>query len=395
MKPKVSIIVPIYNMEAYLDRCLQSLLRQTLTDIEIIAVDDGSTDASLALLRRYAGLDSRVRVLAKRNGGVSAARNDGLRAAAGRYIGFVDPDDWVEPDMYERLYEAAVSGRIDITMCGYVREFGTHAKDKAFPLAHGTTYYGADVQRHMLRRLVGPTEEEAAQPENLDAWGTVWSKLYAAELIERNRLTFTDLNQIGSNEDTLFNLHAFFHANSFQFLDRSYYHYWRGNAASITSSYNPLLPERFEQLYGCMQHFLTEKGLDGVYKSALNNRISMNVIGLGLNIMNAEAEAGLREQLRRVALLLKRELLRQALQRFDASRCAPHWRLFFFLAKSRQATAVYIMLKAMNALRIRSSGRQRRGTGEGAPGRYDYESGRARNDADELLSANGSQQNSV
>lgn len=130
MGPKVSIVVPIYNVEAYLSRCLDSILSQTLQDIEVIAVNDGSTDASGEILDQYASKDTRIIVIHKKNGGVSAARNDGIQLVKGEYIGFVDPDDWIDHDMYEALYHSAVEEKADIVMCTYMREFGTHSKEK-------------------------------------------------------------------------------------------------------------------------------------------------------------------------------------------------------------------------------------------------------------------------
>ena len=103
MQPKVSIVVPVYNVEKYLDRCIQSLRNQTVRDIEIILVDDESPDNCPALCDRYALEDARIKVVHKKNGGLSSARNAGLKAAAGKYVGFVDSDDDVELDMYERM----------------------------------------------------------------------------------------------------------------------------------------------------------------------------------------------------------------------------------------------------------------------------------------------------
>lgn len=395
MNPKVSIIVPIYNMERYLDRCLRSLLAQTLEDIEIVAVDDGSKDSSLRVLERYARKDPRVKIISKSNAGVSAARNDGVRAASGHYIGFVDPDDWVAADMYAEMYDAALTDNVDIVMCGYIREFGTHSKEKAFPLPHKQTYRMDKVKSGMLRRLIGPLGNETGNPEYLDAWGTVWSKLYRSGLIRGHSLTFTDLSVIGSNEDTLFNLHAFYCAESFQFLNRSYYHYWRANEASITSSYNDALPDRFEKLYGFMEAFIDDKQLAGEYKTALNNRISMNVIGLGLNVMNGGKALPAARKLKEIGALLRRDRIRHSLKRLDAAGSPLIWRVFFLCAKYRLAPAVYLMLAAMDWMRIRKAGRTRIGTGSDLAGGHHHESRRARNHADELLPSNGQKQNTV
>ena len=117
--PAVSIIVPVYNVKDYLHRCLDSLLSQTLEDLEIIAVDDGSSDGSSGILDSYAGKDSRVKVIHVVNGGVSRARNIGLEKACGEYIGFVDSDDYVEPGMFGYLHETAVREASDCVQCAF------------------------------------------------------------------------------------------------------------------------------------------------------------------------------------------------------------------------------------------------------------------------------------
>lgn len=118
----VSVIVPVYNTERYLAKCLDSIIAQTMRDIEIICVDDGSTDSSLEILTAYAGKDARIRVIHKENGGLVSARKAGVKAARGTYIGYVDSDDWIEPRMYERLYECAEEYRADMVSSGYLLE---------------------------------------------------------------------------------------------------------------------------------------------------------------------------------------------------------------------------------------------------------------------------------
>ena len=118
---KVSIIVPIYNVQEYLGKCLESLIVQTLKDIEIICINDGSTDDSLIILERFAAKDKRIKVIDKQNEGPGVTRNLGIAEAKGEYIGFVDPDDWVKEDMYERLYTQAKQLDSDIVICDYVR----------------------------------------------------------------------------------------------------------------------------------------------------------------------------------------------------------------------------------------------------------------------------------
>jgi glycosyltransferase involved in cell wall biosynthesis len=351
MNPKVSIIVPIFNVESYLNRCLDSLLVQSLIDIEIIAINDGSTDGSGAILRDYAGKDTRIVLIEKANGGVSAARNDGILASTGDYIGFVDPDDWVDPDMYEGMYKAAIQESADTVMCGYVREFGTHSKVKYFELPEKICYRNEEVQEKLMRRLVGPLNEEVAKPELLDAWGTVWSKLYRSDLLKTNRIQFIDLSVIGTNEDSLFNIHASYYSKSFVFLNKSYYHYWRANVTSLTSGYKSDLQNKWFTLYGLIEAFLKEKALNQDFHSALNNRICLNVLGLGLNMISKSNNASAWQKMREIHLLLRDSRIKRSFQQLEMKHFAVIWRTFYFCAKFRITPAVYCLVVVIEYLR--------------------------------------------
>jgi len=113
----VSIIVPVYNVEKYLEKCLESIINQTLKNLEIICVNDGSTDNSLQILEDYAKKDQRIKIINKKNRGSGAAKNTGMKNASGEYIGFVDSDDWVDLAMFEKLYNRAKSQKSDMVMC--------------------------------------------------------------------------------------------------------------------------------------------------------------------------------------------------------------------------------------------------------------------------------------
>lgn len=115
--PEISVIIPVYNVEQYLRQCIESVVHQTFRDLEILLIDDGSTDSSAAICREYEQQDPRIKVIQKKNGGLSDARNAGLDAATGRYIGFVDSDDYIDPDMYELLHGNALRHQADISMC--------------------------------------------------------------------------------------------------------------------------------------------------------------------------------------------------------------------------------------------------------------------------------------
>ncbi len=123
---KVSIIVPVYNVELYLDKCLNSLVNQTLKEIEIIVVNDGSKDNSQAIIDKYANKYNNIKALRKENGGLSDARNYGIKYASGEYIGYVDSDDYVTLDMYEKLYNKAIEEKSDIVECNLYHDYNNH-----------------------------------------------------------------------------------------------------------------------------------------------------------------------------------------------------------------------------------------------------------------------------
>ena len=114
---KLSIIIPVYNVEKYLEECLDSVLNQTLKETEIICIDDGSTDNSLNILKEYSKKDKRVKIITKENGGQASARNLGIKEAQGEYIAFVDSDDFIEPEMFEKLYTKSKDNKLDLAMC--------------------------------------------------------------------------------------------------------------------------------------------------------------------------------------------------------------------------------------------------------------------------------------
>jgi glycosyltransferase involved in cell wall biosynthesis len=351
MKPKVSIVVPIYNVEKFLSRCMDSLLSQSLTDIEIIAVNDGSTDSSGEILHKYAKRDSRVKVLDKKNGGVSSARNTGLSIACGKFIGFVDPDDWIDPEMYETMYYTAYKEKADIVMCSYIREFGTHSKVKEFNIAEFERFNNDELKSKILRRLVGPLHDEIANPEMLDSWGTVWSKLYRSEILKGKDLSFTDLSEIGTNEDSLFNIEALYYANSFYFINKPFYHYWRANDSSVTSRYKPQLLYQYINLFQKIEEFIKKHQLGNEFLIALNNRICLNTLGLGLNTISRGNKTSSIRKVKKLKEILNHNMIRRSFIPLEMSHFPIVWKAFYFCAKIRFASGFYFLLLSIDILR--------------------------------------------
>ena len=226
MTVAVSIIVPCYNVAPYLDACLDSLVNQTMPDIEIICVNDGSTDDTPALLSAWAGRDSRVRVIDRENGGQGAARNTGMDVAEGEYIGFADPDDYVEHSMYARLLEEARRHDTDITACGYTG-FSDHD--------------GELLEKWSRSPAAGVEENVKSSSFHLNTlWMrtdvVVWNKLYRKDFLNRHHLRFE--TSFRAAEDDVFCLMLLPHATRVAVIPDRLYWYRRQREGSISSSWD-------------------------------------------------------------------------------------------------------------------------------------------------------------
>lgn len=210
--PKVSVIVPIYNSEKTLDRCLDSIVGQTHRDLEIILVNDGSADGSLQKCREYADRDSRIIVIDKPNGGVSSARNAGIERATGEYTAFVDSDDWLDLTMYEKLAAKAEKDGLDLTVCRFYTVCeGGHRIEKS-------TYHGLEdgvVNGNIRKILLGSRAEDGG------ASSYVWCVLFGKRIMRDLRFD----EEITVSEDTVFFLNALSMAEKCGVLDEYLYYY--------------------------------------------------------------------------------------------------------------------------------------------------------------------------
>lgn len=225
---KISVIVPIYNSELYISDCIESIIMQTHKDLEIILVDDGSTDGAGAICDEYAAKDRRISVIHQANAGVSAARNVGLSRATGKWISFIDSDDTLDPDMYELLLQLAKEYDADIVHCGY-----KHIVGKEIRLVHDTGEIVRQETEEALKCLVG---------RRLFV-GSLWNKLYKRELADNLKFR-TDLK---INEDILFNFELFSKAKVSVFADYAKYNY----IARINSSACFITPDEKKFLDAC------------------------------------------------------------------------------------------------------------------------------------------------
>lgn len=209
---KVSIVIPIYNAEKYLIRCIDSVINQTESEIEIILVDDGSKDESLNICKKFQTRDSRIKVIHQENAGVSAARNRGIEAANGKYIGFVDSDDWIEPMMYERLLDQAEKTNADIVMCDAMTVFsnGNKQVDTITQLSESQILKKSDFTPSLLLEMAG------------SAWRCIYkNNRYNDKQMQLKKLQFP--LGVKFSEDRICNIYAFGYANKISYIKKTFY----------------------------------------------------------------------------------------------------------------------------------------------------------------------------
>lgn len=214
---EISVIVPIYNMAQYLDKCIKSIMRQTYKRLQIILVDDGSTDNTSDLCDLYAEQDRRIKVIHKKNGGLVSARKAGMAAAHGAYVGFVDGDDWIEPRMYEHLLKFAVKYDAEMVLGGHIEDVDGQTVHKINRLSTGI-YDQEDVQRkiHPYMLCAGDFSGMGVQPY-------LWNKLVRRELAYEHIMAVDDRIRVG--EDVAAVMSMFLKADKVVITDDCDYHY--------------------------------------------------------------------------------------------------------------------------------------------------------------------------
>lgn len=229
MPPSISVIIPVYNAEKFLEHCLDTLLAQTFKDFEIILVDDGSRDLSPRICDAYAHKDARVRVHHKENGGVSSARQTGLQLASGNYIIQVDADDWVASNYLEALYKEAIRKNADITVCDYME---VYPDKQVYKEQKPTSTSADDFVLDLCTRL----------------HGSCANKLIRSSIIRVNDISFPE--GINLREDKLFNIHVALNSAIVSYIASALYFYRRSHSEQSASSQSSIEVSEKSYIYG-------------------------------------------------------------------------------------------------------------------------------------------------
>lgn len=243
---KISIIVPVYNVKEYLSECVASIRNQTLSEIEIILVDDGSADGSAELCDAFAKRDGRIKVIHQENGGSTKARNAGLLASCGSYVGFVDSDDWVEPNMYEELLKQCIQNHADIAVCAKYRNHKKSGYIEPVGIPDGIYERG---DKTLTRNLIY-SEKDMSRGISPN----LYDKLFKRELLCKHQLAVNDRIKYG--EDDVCVYACLLDAERVVFVEQAYYHY-RQREGSVCHTADTMYFERITWFYQQLKETFT------------------------------------------------------------------------------------------------------------------------------------------
>lgn len=263
IRPKVSVIIPIYNAERYLPRCINSVLAQTFTDWELLLINDGSTDSSGVICDEYASKNLRIRVSHKENSGVSSARNFGLGNAQGEWIIFIDSDDWITESMIQDMYEKAKKEKADLVYCDFKMFFNEHTE-----VLHIAKYDSNKVD--MLNNFIRST------------FGTVVGMLAKRSLYESNQVRFP----VGVKfcEDFYVAVRLMMYSEKISYIPTAYYCYNRQNEASASFSFSQEHSDSVQWVFGDTIDLFKKKRLYNDYAETLSWRLLKSKQELVLNV---------------------------------------------------------------------------------------------------------------
>lgn len=350
--PKISIIVPAYNAEKTIVMCVDSLINQTYENLEIILVNDCSTDNTAAMCEELSRKHANVRTVhLPVNSGLAQARNAGMEVADGEWFAFVDSDDWLEPEAYLTVVEYAQKHNAQCVIWSYVSEYGPIHKEKHI---YGTdVVFTGDTANNIFIDTLGPTGERLAHPEHIHSLSVAWNKLFRADVIRANRLVYYDLEKIGA-EDLHFSaqyLNCIKDMTSV-YIDKCLYHYIKANEASLSTKHKPIYTQMAITINSELEKMIKNRDDSAQCMKALKNRRALSLINIGLN--EVAASDGAFKITGRLRKVICDKAFHEAFSQLEYKYLPLKWKVFFLCAKHRMAFCVYILLKIMTVLMARN-----------------------------------------
>ena len=350
MRSLVSIVIPVYNTKEYLEECVQSVITQTYQNFEVLLVDDGSTDGSSDFCDELSGRDDRIRVIHKANGGAATARNMGIETATGKYIMFLDSDDWLSEDAVATLVMHAEEHNTDVIRFNYVREFKEKQLIKRNTFMEERVYVGEECKA-VCRQILGLTGKELAHPENMNFLASCGFNMYKTSLLLESGARFIPIQETGSFVDGLFNFHVFMNVKRFEYIDRHYYHYRKTNEGAATAGYRRNYIERQIVLFEKLKSIINQAHEWDYYKEALNNRIVLSTMEIAFNALRNKTSVW--AKYREISYALKHERFKEAYQTFNLEHLDLKWSVYYFFITHSMVVPTYLMTAIMLKLKNR------------------------------------------
>lgn len=347
--PLITVIVPVYNTEKYLEECLDSIFNQTLRDIEVICVNDESSDNSRQILQSYHEKHNNMRIIDQPNSGVSIARNNALKLAKAPYIMFVDSDDAIDTRTCETAYKKMQEHNADVVMYSHSLVYNNALHPRQEFGEQEKIFEEEECNNVLYRRFFGLSRDEMDIIERQDSLSPVCTKIYKKSIIEENNIEFYDIRDIGSFEDGFFNLQYFNFCKKAVYLPECLYFYRRDNESSVTTKYREILPKQWDNLFALIRAEIDKNNLGAPFKEALNNRIAISSIGLGLNAIAKKCSVfGHISMLHKI---ISKKEYQEAIKKMRYKNMPVHWKVFFKCCRYKLSLFVVLLLYAMNYLR--------------------------------------------
>ncbi|MCD8158160.1 MAG: glycosyltransferase [Clostridiales bacterium] len=343
--PKLSVVVPIYNVENYIRDCVESLQNQTLKDIEIILVDDGSPDNCGRIIDEYAAGDDRIKVIHKPNGGVSAARNDGLKAVSGEYVLFCDSDDMMEPDAFEKLYKAGSENDADVVVGDVYRIINGEKKYTRFFAKPFCTDDRKILDELVKVDFIRKYCHDAPAEGPAFGYGGPWNKAVKRSFLEKAGICF-DTSLKGIFDDILYTAYLYAEAKKVVYITEPVYDY-RILEGSVTHSYKAEMVEINKAIFAAWNKFLNKYGKDGRFDRAYDALVIRRLKGmLGTYFFNEKNPMSLKQQKQQLKALFKTEPYKSAVKKVDPHKLINQYDLAVWtMAKAGSANGLHLVYK--------------------------------------------------
>ena len=335
---KVSIVIPVYNSEKYIEKTLESVLGQTYANIEVIVIDDGSTDKSGEIVEKFADTDDRIKYFKIKNAGPGNARNVGMSKAIGKYIGFCDGDDIIKPDMYEKLVSYLENADADIALCDIFTERDNRCF--GFPWEDGKAFYGDDIQKELMASMIGNESDNAT---DIPVWGSVVRCLFKREIIEEDQIKLpTDIHFA---EDLVFTLNYLKHSKGAVICNKPMY-YYVCNEDSIMNSFFRYKQDMFQARKALVSYILKAIDRLSCYEE-LRKRLTVTercyyqeCVGNACRMADGRTQKDIKAELKEI---LFDDSVKAAFKEFDAK--DKKRRLSYLMIQKRMISAIRLYYK--------------------------------------------------